>query len=82
MTYDNEADKTPSRPTRLFSGTAICLLDMAQTAKAIAHAIDRGNAHTRAAFGRQLIDLGREFVEMGKALTDATTKITGPGGKA
>lgn len=82
MTRDNESDKTPSHPTRLFSGTAICLLDMAQTAKAIAHAIDRGNVLTRAAFGRQLIDLGREFVEMGKALTGAATRTTGPGGKA
>jgi hypothetical protein len=82
MTEDNEADKTPSRPSRLFSGTAVCLLDMAQTARAIAHALDRGNALTRAAFGRQLIDLGREFVEMGKALVDAITKTTGPGGKA
>jgi hypothetical protein len=82
MTEDNEADKTPSRPSRLFSGTAVCLLDMAQTARAIAHALDRGNALTRAAFGRQLIDLGREFVEMGKTLVDAITKTTGPGGKA
>jgi hypothetical protein len=65
-----EGDLTPSRPTRLLTGTALCLLDLAQTARAIAQAIDRGDSATRAAFGRQVVDLGREFVQLGRALAE------------
>lgn len=65
-----EADKTPAHPMRVLSGTALCLLDLAQTARAAALAIDRGNVLTRAALGRRLVDMGRDFVAIGNSLVD------------
>jgi hypothetical protein len=70
----DENDKTPSEPTRLLSAAALNLHSLAASVAAIARALDRAAADpvSRAALGRQLVDLGRELVANGKSISEET----------